>query len=247
MGERAERGAELRATVLLARRDLVAAVASLWSYGVAAAFCSISGLVFVAALVDGREASMRLFADPFDLLTVVVTSIVSARALSEERRAGTAELLFTLPLRSWQIVLGKYLSSVALLGGVLATTAALPVSLAILGRPDWGPLATQYLGALLLVVAFSAVGLAVSFLSANQAVVTVVGVAVALVLWSLGSLASSLTSAVRGPLLGLAPGPHVDALNRGLVDLADVAFFVAFAVAWLAAAAQLARIEALRR
>ena len=237
----------MRAVATVVRRDVLAAVTSLWPYGIAAALCSVSGLVFVASLVDGREASMRLFADPFDLLVVLVTAVMAARAFAEERRSGTAELLFTLPLSAWHVVIAKYLASVALVSGVIACTAVLPVALALTGDPDWGPVGTQYLGAFLLVVALSAVGVAVSLLSSSQALTTVLAIAVALGLWSLGPLASSLGDTVRGPLLAVSPRRHVENLNRGLLDATDVVFFLSFAAAWLTLAAQLARAEALRR
>lgn len=238
---------DVRAGALVARRDLLAGLVSLWPYGIAAAFCSVCGLVFVASLVDGREASMRLFAEPFDLLVVLVTPIVTARGFAEERRSGTAELLLTLPVSPWQVMAAKYVSGVALLAAVLATTAVLPVSLAVVSRPDWGPIFTQYLGALLLVVAFSGVGVTVSLLSASQALVTVVGVSVTLGLWFLGPLANSLGGTGGDWLQTVSPRPHVDSLNRGLVDVADVTFFLAFAVAWLSLGTQLVKVEAFRR
>lgn len=232
-----------RLVLTIARRDLVAMCASMTAVGVTAAFLAISGLFFHDAVLSGREASLSLFMEPFNFLVVVVTPLLAARAFSEERRTGSAELLFTTPLGPGGIVVAKYLATLGVVLGMLSTTVAFPLVLERFGSPEWGPIAGQYLGSALLAASTTAVGIAASTLSPSQALTAVVGLVVSLSAWLLGRLTESVTTGVGSFLAALALPDHVSDLNRGLVDLSDLLFFVTFVITWLVVATQVARAE----
>ena len=217
------------------------------AYGLAAAFLCVSGLIFGDALVVGREASLRLWIDPVTFVLVLVTPLVTARSFAEERRSGSAELLFTLPIGPGWVVLAKYLSALVLLCSILAATAVDPLLLALLGHPDWGPIVSQYLGAVLVLAAFSAMGITVSLLSASQVLVAAVGVAVSLAVWFLGDLTDSFGGTLSHLIAAVTPSKHLAGFEQGIVDVRDVLFFVAFAALWLGLGTQLARAEGVRR
>jgi ABC-2 type transport system permease protein len=167
------------------------------------------------------------------LLTLFIPAI-TMRAWAEERAQGTFELIMTLPLRCGELVSGKYLAALTFYLAVLASSVPIVVMLLALGRPDLGLVAGSYLGAVLLGSMFLALGIFVSGLTREQIVAFVVGV------FACAVLVLSGHARVVEVLDGLAPAwqagtwlaesvsvlPHYESFCRGVVSVADVAFFV---------------------
>ena len=135
-------------------------------------------------------------------LHLVLMPALAMRLWAEERNRGTLELLVTLPLRPGALVLGKFLAAWLVAGLALALTAGLPITVAVLGTPDPGPMVSGYLGSWLLAGGFLAVSAAASAATRNQAVAFVLGAGLCLLLLAPGTelAAEALTG------LGLAPG-----------------------------------------
>ncbi|NJN81021.1 MAG: ABC transporter permease subunit [Caldilineaceae bacterium] len=73
------------------------------------------------------------------LLLIFLVAALTMRQWSEEAQSGTLEVLLTLPVRLWQLVLGKFLAVLALIALALALTAFVPITVSIIGNLDWGP------------------------------------------------------------------------------------------------------------
>lgn len=153
------------------------------------------------------------------------------RLWAEERRGGTIELLFTLPLTTLDAVLGKFLAAWAFLVLGLALTLPMAVTVGWLGDPDWGVIAGGYLGSALMAGAYLAVCSLLSSLTKNQVIAFVLGVIVNLVLvflgWSVfnGLLAGFLPPDAVDFVANLGYIPHFEALTKGILDLRDFAYF----------------------
>ena len=102
------------------------------------------------------------------LLTVFLVAALTMRQWSEEENSGTLEMLLTLPVTSAQLVLGKFLAVMALIGIAFALTLPLPFTVAFLGDLDTGPVVGGYLAATLLAAAYAAMGLFLSSRTSNQ-------------------------------------------------------------------------------
>lgn len=237
----------LRPLVLLSRRDLRITMTSMATYGVVAAFVAVSGLFFNFSLIVGREASLRLFVDTFYLLVVLVVPLVAARSFADERRTGSSEYLFTLPAGPWAVVTAKYLSTLSVALLAILATFAFPVALEFVGDPDWGPIMGQYLGGVLLAVAVTAPGVTVSILTRSQALAAVLALTLNLALWFGAGAATQPDAPGAGLLRSVSPTAHLDMFARGLLTAGDIVWFPAFALVWIVAAAELTRVEALRR
>ena len=98
--------------------------------------------------------------DHIDAVRLRVFDDLFRRRSAEERRTGSLELLLTLPLTPGELVLGKWLAAVAMVATALLCTLPYPVTIALLGELDWGPVFGGYLGLLLLGAAFAAIGTA---------------------------------------------------------------------------------------
>ncbi len=104
------------------------------------------------------------------VLLIFLVAALTMRQWSEEQRSGTLEILLTLPVSTTQLVLGKFLAVVALVAIALSLTIFLPLTVALLGNLDWGPVIGGYLAAVLMAAAYAAIGLFVSSRTDNQIV-----------------------------------------------------------------------------
>ncbi len=168
----------------------------------------------------------------FKWLPVLLAFLVPAlgmRLWAEEKKSGTMELLLTMPLTTWSAVLGKFASGLILVAVALALTAAVPISVSMLGDLDWGPVAGGYLATLLLAGAYLAITLCISAATSNQLVALVFGAVACSMLYLVGSdtVAGFFGGNVAEILRGLGAGSRFDSIQRGVLDLRDLAYYAA--------------------
>ena len=146
-------------------KELRAYFTSPIAYVVIAAFLVIMGVFFSLIVYFTRVASLRGVFGNMAFILLFVAPALTMRLLAEEQRSGTIELLLTLPVRDWQVVLGKFLASLAVYAVILALTLYYPLLMLRLGNPDRGPIVSAYLGLLLLGASFLSIGVFTSSLS----------------------------------------------------------------------------------
>lgn len=193
-----------------------------------------SGLgFFVGRFFDSNSASLERFFAFHPWIFLFLVPAVGMRLWAEERRSGTIELLFTLPLTPVQAVLGKFLAGWLFLALAILLTFPLALTVAYLGAPDWGVLVASYAGSILLAGTCLAIASLMSALTKNQVVAFVLGVAVCLGFVLVGfSLLSDLLNGwgLPVPLVSAIANfgfiPHFDAITRGLLDLRSVVYFL---------------------
>ena len=197
----------------------------------------------VALFYERRQADLIpfFFWHPWVYLLLVPAATMGTWA--DERRNGTAELLLTLPMTATQALVGKFLAAWAFLGIALALTFPVAATAAYLGSPDWGAVFCGYLGSLLFAGAAAAIGLFASTLSRSSVVGFVISLALVFLLIIVGF--SPVTSAVAnwGVPTAIVNGiaacsllTHFESMQRGVVDLADIGYYIGLAVFMVAAA-----------
>ena len=177
-------------------------------------------------------ASLEAYFGFFPWLFLIIVPAVGMRLWSEEKRSGTAELLFTLPVTTLEAVIGKFLAGWAFLALAILLSFPMAVTIGYLGSPDWGVVATSYLGAILMAGGFLGVCSLTSALTKNQVVSFVVSLVVCAVLVFLGY--SGFTGFLEGFLpVGVSDAisnfsfiTHFNPMVRGIVDAKDVVFFL---------------------
>jgi ABC-2 type transport system permease protein len=223
----------MRIVAAIAHRELKSYFASPIAYVITAAFLVVTGLLFAMILLYTRQASLTYLFANMSILLLIISPALTMRLLAEEQRGGTLELLLTSPVRDFQVVLGKFLASVALLSAMLALTLYYPIVLFLYGSPERGHLISGYLGTLLLGAAFLSIGLFASSLTSNQIVAAVVSFMTLLVLWLIGGTAA-LASPPAGDVLGyLAIERHFDDFTRGVIDSRAVVYFLSIVAVFL--------------
>jgi ABC-2 type transport system permease protein len=164
------------------------------------------------------------------VVLVILVPMITMRAFAEEKKNGTYELLLTSPIRTGELVLGKFLASFLFICLMIGLTGIYAVILLVFGNPEIGVLASGYLGLLLLATVFVAVGMLTSSFTENQIVAAVSGLVATLLLYIVGWPADA-----AGPLLGpilsyLWVTEHFAQLVKGVIDTRPLVYFVSLIV-----------------
>ena len=177
-------------------------------------------------------ASLDAYFGFFPWLYLFIVPSVGMRLWSEEKRSGTAELLFTLPVTTLEAVLGKFLAGWAFLSVAVLLSFPMAITIGYLGSPDWGVVATSYLGAILMAGGFLGVCSLTSALTKNQVVSFVISLGICTVLVFLGYsgftsfLEGFLPVSVSDAISNFSFITHFNPMVRGIVDAKDVVFFL---------------------
>ncbi len=186
---------------------------------------------FARNLADARP----LFAW-MPVLLIFLTAALTMRLWSEERRAGTIEVLLTAPVAPLKLVLGKFLAALGLVALALVLTLPLPITVSLLGPLDWGPVIGGYLATLLLAGAYIAIGLFVSARTDNPIVALIGTTLIGGLFYLLGSGALTGLFGHEGAALLklLGSGSRFESITRGVIDLRDLYFYLSVIAAFLA-------------
>jgi ABC-2 type transport system permease protein len=181
-------------------------------------------------------ADMKPLFQWMPILLIFLVAALTMRSWSEERRSGTLENLLTAPISPLQLVLGKFLASLALVALALVLTLPLPITIAFLGPLDWGPVFGGYLASLFLAAAYIAIGLYMSARTDNPIVALILTVAVAGVFYLLGSttLTTLFGHSVGGFMELLGSGSRFDSITRGVMDIRDLYYYLSIVGIFLA-------------
>lgn len=172
-----------------------------------------------------------LFANAAVIL-LLITPLLTMRLISEERRNQTLSLLFSAPLSMSEIILGKYLGIMAFMLIMIGLIVLMPLSLMAGATLDYGKLAAGVIALVLLMGAFSAVGLYMSSI-ANQPTVAAIGsFGLLLLLWIL-DWAGSNSDKGSELFASLSLLHHFENLLKGLIHSADIAYYLLFIVLFL--------------
>lgn len=164
---------------------------------------------------------------------------IAMRIWSEEKRSGTQELLMTMPLRDWEVVLGKYFSTLFLLALALVFTFPLVYMIkhfaADSSQIDYAQIICGYLGAFLLGATALAVSCCASALTVNQIVAFIIASAVTFIMIIIGipSIADSLPPVISNALANVSLMSHYTSLYRGVIDIKDVVYFLSVILLFL--------------
>lgn len=228
----------MRPLLILCQREFLGYFRTPVAYVFLAVFLiATAGLTwFVGGFFEANDASLNRFFLFFPWIYLFLIPAVGMRLWSEERRSGTWELLLTLPISPAQAVVGKFLAGWGFIATAILLTVPMPLTVAYLGTPDWGPIFSGYLGAILMAGAYLGVCSLMSSLTRNQVVAFVLGLMTCLILvffgWSVFNelLLSFLPVAVVDAIANFSFVTHFDPMVKGMIALRDVVFFASLMV-----------------
>ena len=223
----------MRNVGLILRRELASYFATPLAYIFILIFLVLANaLTFSLGHFYGRgQADLKPFFAFHPWLYLFLIPALSMRLWAEERKSGSIELLMTLPVKTWEAVLGKYLAAWLFTGVALALTFPIWITVNYLGSPDNGVILASYLGSLLLAGGFLAVGSCMSALTRSQVVAFILGVVACFLLLLAGyPLVINLfqgwaPQALVEAIASLSFLTHFQSITRGVLEARDLLYF----------------------
>ncbi len=224
----------MRNIVVIAKRELGSYFGSPVAYVFLVIFLLLTGFFTFTAgqFFERGEASLSAFFGWHPWLYLVLVPAVGMRLWAEERRAGTLELLMTMPITPWQAILGKFFASWIFIGIALALTFPVVLTANVLGSPDNGMIFAGYLGSLFLAGAYLAVTCMTSAMTRNQVVAFILSVVACLFLILAGFnpvtdlLVRWASPAFIDTVAAFSVVTHFDGFQKGVIDSRDLAYFL---------------------
>lgn len=188
---------------------------------IAVIFFSVEGF-FARGIADIRPLFSWI-----PILLIFLIAALTMRQWSEEQRSGTLEILLSLPTNHIQLVVGKFLAVMSMIGIALLLTLPFPIMVSLLGNLDWGPVFGGYLASILIAAAYASIGLFISSRTDNQIVALILTVLVGGVFYLVGS--TFFTSFFPGPIVeilrAIGTGSRFESIQRGVIDLRDLIYY----------------------
>ena len=194
---------------------------------------------FLGDIYARGQADLEPFFTWHPWLYLFLVPALAMRLWAEERRVGTVELLMTLPVTVWQVVLGKYFAAWAFTGIALAFTFPIWITINYLGDPDNGVVVAAYIGSFLMAGAYLAIGSCISALTKNQVIAFVIAVVVCFLFTITGlPMVTHLFSAwapqaVIETVGSLSFITNFQNISRGVIDISNLVYFASMIVFWL--------------
>ncbi|MDD3445976.1 MAG: ABC transporter permease subunit [Zavarzinia sp.] len=233
----------MRSTLTIARRELAAYFATPLAYVFIIVYLFLTGIFtfYVGNFFARGEADLVPFFTFHPWLYLFLIPAIAMRLWAEERKAGTIELLLTLPVPLWAAILGKFLAAWAFTGIALVLTVPMWFTVNYLGAPDNGVILAGYIGSFLMAGAYLAVGSCVSAMTRNQVVAFVLTVVVLFLFTASGApmvldaFSGWAPQAIVDTVASFSFLTHFDGLVTGVIEAKDIVFFATLIIAALAA------------
>jgi ABC-2 type transport system permease protein len=235
----------MRNIAAIAQREVNAYFVSPIGYVLIGFFALLFGWFFYVPLAFFIQQSSQMGMNPTQALninqmlvgpTLMNTTVImlflfpliTMRTYAEEKRSGTIELLLTSPVTDVEIIIGKFLGAMLLYAAMLAVTMLHMAILFIFGDPEWKPIATGYLGLLLMGGCFLSLGLFISSLTKNQIVAGISTFAVFLMLWVINWISTFVGPTTQTVLQYLSLTEHFDDFAKGIIDTKHLIYYLSF-------------------
>lgn len=222
--------------LIILQKELNTFFTSLLAYVIIGFFLLLMGLgmwVFPeTSLLDSGYADMQPFFNFSPYILMFLVPAITMRSFTEDKKVGTLEVLLTSPLTATQIIVGKYLASLAIIILTLLLTSIYYFSLYHLGSPsgniDTAAVIGSYTGLFMLAAVFAAIGLFTSSLTESQVIAFLLGSLLCFLLYQSFDVWATLLTWKSYSLFITQLGVlyHYDTLRRGIIDSRDLIYFV---------------------
>jgi len=212
--------------LVISRREIRTYFNSPVAYIVVTVFTILTGYLFFTQLFVEKQAELRGFFGIMPLLFMFLAPAITMRLLADEKSSGTIELLITLPVKDWQVVVGKFLAAMALLCTALALTLVFAITVRSLGPLDRGPAIGGYIGLVLMGGAYVSIGVMTSSFSRNSIVSFIVAFAISFALYLIGRLTQFVPPSLQALTSFLSIDSHFENISRGVIDSRDVIYYL---------------------
>jgi ABC-2 type transport system permease protein len=225
----------------LFRRELRSYFATPVAYVFIVIFLLLMGAFtfYLGGFFERGQADLSGFFNYHPWLYLFLVPAISMRLWAEERKSGSIEMLMTLPISTWQAVLGKFLAAWAFTGIALFLTFPIWVTVNYLGEPDNGAILAAYIGSFMMAGSFLAIGSCVSAVTRNQVIAFVITVVVCFGFLLAGfplvldMFSGWAPQALTDGIASLSFLTHFASIKKGVIDFRDIVYFILLTVAFL--------------
>jgi len=213
----------------VAKKEFWSYFNSMIAYAFALIFLTAVNFVYIwMILLPSAQVRLNYYFEVMIWGIWFIIPAITMRSWAEEKRLRTDELLLTLPVKDWEVVLGKFLAGWGFFGLILILSLGVPLGASLLGSPDWSVVLCGYIGIFLVAGGFIAVGMTMSSLTKSQFIAFILSLVVCLFLLALKELFAQLPGfAGLGFIINyLDIGEHFDSIARGVVDSRDLIYYL---------------------
>ena len=173
-----------------------------------------------------NEFVIRPLIQNMSVVGLFLIPLITMRLFAEEKRQGTIELLLTSPITDAEMLIGKWLSAVAMYGAMVGFASLNFFFLFAYSNPDWKPMLVGFLGLMLQAGALLSIGLFISTTTKNQIIAGATTFGIALLLWTFEWVAGYETATWAKVMSYLSVMSHFESFTRGVIDTKDVIYYV---------------------
>jgi len=219
--------------LIICRKELSEYFGSLTAYIISTVFLLITGWFFTSNIFLLNLATLRTVIELMPFLFLFLIPALTMGSFTEERKDGTIELLFTMPISDFDLIIGKYLSALIFVLFILFFTLSYPVTIAILGDPDNGQIITQYIAVILLAASFISIGVCISSFSTNQVISFIVTFLILFFFFIIDKFVPLLPYKIGKIFYTIAIMPKFNHLLKGVIDSTDIVYFLTLILIFL--------------
>ncbi|MBJ11738.1 MAG: ABC transporter [Candidatus Marinimicrobia bacterium] len=216
----------MRNVLAIFKKELYSFFSSPMAYIFLVVFALVNGYFFTNTFFLYDQSNMRSLFSIVPLVYLFFIPAVSMGLLSRERGLGTIEILSTLPIHDYELVIGKYLAAFALILIALSTTIIHYITLSFVGTNiDHGAVVSGYLGLALMGGVYAAIGIFSSSITDNQVVAFIIGIAIVIAFFLMDQLLVFVPSFMSAFIQYLSTGFHLSNISRGVIDTRNLIYF----------------------
>ncbi len=183
---------------------------------------------WIADRINMQELVIRPFFGNIGIILLFVIPMVTMRAFAEEKKSGTFELIYTSPVTTAEMVMGKFFGLSGMVFFLILLSALFMIPILKFGEPDKGVILTSYLGLTLMALAFVSAGIFASSITENQIISVIVSFGILLLFWVLGWVRGTLEGTLKEVLSYLSFMDHYQNFTRGVIDSKDIVYYLSF-------------------
>ncbi|MCD6579604.1 ABC transporter permease subunit [bacterium] len=198
-------------------------------------FLILSYFFFFKSFFINGFLSMRSFFDMTPWILLFFIPSVTMKIWAEEKRSKTNEILFTLPVSDWNIIMGKFWGAYLFVILTILLTINIPITLLFLGKIDLGPIVGGYLGLFFLAGVYISIGMFTSSITSNQIIAYILGAAIGFIFYVISQQFVIFTASAFFTKLFTTLGLsyHYSSISRGVMDIYDIVYFIGFTAIFL--------------
>ena len=189
-------------------------------------FSLVNGYFFSNTFFIFGQSDMRALFQIVPLVYLFFIPAITMGIISKEKNIGTMEVMCTLPIKDYELVIGKYLSILSLLFVGLILTGVMLLNLIAVGTNiDYGAIFTGYLGLFLAGSVYASMGIFASSLTDNQVVGFIIAIFFVLIFFLIDKLLIFMPNAIAGTMQYLSIDYHLSNISRGVIDSRNLIYF----------------------